>query len=579
MQKLYSNSLATVVLCAAVILTAAVSVRADKYLYAVTNTPGLCHLWLLDEPGTPLTSTDIINGRVATHCKGFPPSSAAGGPTSTAGPRPSDGFDGMPQNNTALQYTIAAKTRSFVANPDLLGTQLFSDGSMYGITMEFWTRRAATNNEGIVAGFMNTVGSRYLFTQWMQTVQGIGVREFCSYCKDYLGRQTAYFLRVTPDLEWHHIVMTYDGRNLRSYVDGERVPDEFTSTGQAWEALATPDELVFGGDASNQDMRYLNGDLCRLALYERPLTAAQVERHFKAAKGEKVKLAHYEETMLSLNPCHYWRMDEVYGRPLDAVGNWSLTVWNVDNFDWLAAGPQSPIYAGFEEENYAMGFSRAENSGAGLFNTNAAVVDAFTPTNSFSAGTVDKISMSAWFRLDEDSPPNARQVIAGLQNITGGRYTFVFFRQFNGKLCFFVTDKDGKQLSAEPYADITDSNWHHIVMTWDGETMRTYLDGGDERSITNAGVNGALRPSHGFYIGTDPGDATRSFDGKIDEVALFNHVLSANQVSDLYQAAVRGVIPQGTLIRIAAAEKSHNRVLRYLSGESAQIEVPQMLIR
>lgn len=271
--------------CAAMVCCSGLSALAGGYVSAVTNTPGLRHFWLLDEPGTPAVSSDIVGGKTATHMNGFPPSTAGAGPVSTEGPRPTDGFAGMATDNAALLYSIAGKTRSFVSDPDQLGTKSFAAGDMHGLSTEFWFKRSAINNEGVMLGYNDTTGFRYGFTATTIIDTKTSIREIRVFNKDAAERQTGYQLGATPDLQWHHMVMTWDGRNLRTYLDGAEPASSVAlcASGLAIGPIQQMDELVFGGDASTMDIRYLNGALDKVAIYDRPLTDAQVARHYQAA--------------------------------------------------------------------------------------------------------------------------------------------------------------------------------------------------------------------------------------------------------------------------------------------------------
>jgi glycerophosphoryl diester phosphodiesterase len=522
---------------------------AGGYYSAVTGTPGLRHFWHLDEPGTPAVSVDSVGGKTATHASGFPTNAAAGGPSSTPGPRPADGFAGMPVDNAALLYTPAGKTRSFVSSPDLVGGKSFTAGDMHGLSTTFWFKRTTVTQEGVLVGYNDRTGARYGFTAAMLNDASTSIRELKPHVKDMEERQTAYNLGATPDLLWHHLAMTWDGRNLRTYLDGaETAASVANSAGAASGPLQPLDELVFGGDASTMDMRYLNGALDLVAIYDRPLTNAQVARHYRSAlTGGSGTPAPYEQTLMELSPCHYWRMEESRGRILDSISDWSLTPRTIP-MDWADSGIRPPAFMGLEANNCAAGFRAAD--GNGLYNTNATVVDALTPTNRFSAGTVDRLSLSVWFRLSETGSDTSRQIIAGFQRNTGNRYTFLVCRENTGALQCYVTDNSGEsQLIVSPYPAMTDSAWHNFAMAWDGAVLRTWLDGGNEKSYSNVNVSGAIRTSDGFYLGMDANGGNR-FDGQLDEVALFGDALTGEQVERLYTAAVRGKPPQGTLIRL-----------------------------
>lgn len=84
---------------------------------------------------------------------------------------------------------------------------------------------------------------------------------------------------------------------------------------------------------------------------------------------------------------------------------------------------------------------------------------------------------------------------------------------------------------------VNDDNWHHVVGTRDGDTMKLYLDGSllwtingssQGASTINRGAIGALaRTTHSNY-----------FEGEVDEAAVYDTVLSATRVSAHYDAGI-----------------------------------------
>lgn len=79
------------------------------------------------------------------------------------------------------------------------------------------------------------------------------------------------------------------------------------------------------------------------------------------------------------------------------------------------------------------------------------------------------------------------------------------------------------------------TNWHHAVMTWDvNGNLITYLDGSpvDSREITITPTNG-----DNFTIGINTDTFNEwVFNGKIDEVGVWNRVLTSGEVTSLYGA-------------------------------------------
>ena len=73
--------------------------------------------------------------------------------------------------------------------------------------------------------------------------------------------------------------------------------------------------------------------------------------------------------------------------------------------------------------------------------------------------------------------------------------------------------------------------WYHLVVTRDGAAVAVYLDGKPE--VAGTLVEGPAVTSLG--VGGEPGSVS-SFEGKVDEVAVFDRVLSAAEAAALHTA-------------------------------------------
>jgi len=81
---------------------------------------------------------------------------------------------------------------------------------------------------------------------------------------------------------------------------------------------------------------------------------------------------------------------------------------------------------------------------------------------------------------------------------------------------------------------VTDNNWHHGVMTWDGATLKLYTDAG---TPVTAAVTSAAQNFNGISLGdsTDSNTALQ-YVGLLDEVGYWSRALTASEVTSLYNA-------------------------------------------
>ncbi|MFA6136806.1 MAG: LamG domain-containing protein [Sulfurimonas sp.] len=83
-------------------------------------------------------------------------------------------------------------------------------------------------------------------------------------------------------------------------------------------------------------------------------------------------------------------------------------------------------------------------------------------------------------------------------------------------------------------ADLNNSNWHHIVMTFDGTTnsSKTYFDG-----TLQSGTHNSENPGLGENIYIGWGGIANAFIGSVDDVRIYNRTLTATDITELYADA------------------------------------------
>ena len=85
---------------------------------------------------------------------------------------------------------------------------------------------------------------------------------------------------------------------------------------------------------------------------------------------------------------------------------------------------------------------------------------------------------------------------------------------------------------------IAADQWHYVAATYDESRMRIYVDGVDVGSTSKSGAvntNGNVPAS----LGNQP-QGGKPFDGRMDEVRLYNRALTANEIQDAMSAPVGG---------------------------------------
>jgi hypothetical protein len=78
--------------------------------------------------------------------------------------------------------------------------------------------------------------------------------------------------------------------------------------------------------------------------------------------------------------------------------------------------------------------------------------------------------------------------------------------------------------------------WYHVVATYDGTSMRMYVNG----TLRNTVASSRSVPNHVFSLMLGEGsNGSDGFGGGMDEVAIYNATLTATQVVEHYNAGRR----------------------------------------
>ena len=105
---------------------------------------------------------------------------------------------------------------------------------------------------------------------------------------------------------------------------------------------------------------------------------------------------------------------------------------------------------------------------------------------------------------------------------------------------------------------VADGAWHHAAATFDGETLKLYVDG-DLQKQTPVRLAEAPAGDGDLVIGmkksaAGPGDNALTFNGTIDDLMIFNHALSGAEVGAVI-AAVKPKFTHDQVIRRIAELK------------------------
>ena len=135
--------------------------------------------------------------------------------------------------------------------------------------------------------------------------------------------------------------------------------------------------------------------------------------------------------------------------------------------------------------------------------------------------------------LETDAPNG---IVTSTLRADGGNFTLAVNEL--GTLQATIRNRDGDLVTVSGDTAIALQAWRHVVMTVDGQRLCLYEDG----RLVASTLCSLLADSDAdvLWFGTDL-DGLSLWDGRIDEVALFDRAISDAEVTNLYQAALEEI--------------------------------------
>ncbi len=297
--------------------------------------------------------------------------------------------------------------------------------------------------------------------------------------------------------DWHHAVMTYEvgEETIRFYVDG--VLDSVHPN------MPTPNPTtsmnLFIGRDSRGEYNIFHGAIDDISIYNRALSEEQIQELYDPPADidlDSGLVAHY--------PFNGSASDESNnGHDGIAMGELSFDTGIEGEcavFDGETAKIQVPHSDDLNLEGPFTISCWVNSSGTNPYGALLAKIQNNTPRNGYLfAANVPNVSSDLKMSLNWEWP-----TVFGAANSTNA---------------------------------VFDGEWHHVVSTYDNQSLVLYVDG--EIEMQTAYTNGLTGNTMPLYIGWDPYYMTyqqRYFHGRIDEMRIYNRALSGLEIESLYNA-------------------------------------------
>jgi hypothetical protein len=297
----------------------------------------------------------------------------------------------------------------------------------------------------------------------------------------------SYSGAITPGV-WQHVAMTFDvngDKKIHLYINGEEIDHEIQTAMVGTPASTSAYKFTIGSNYNSQ--YFFDGKIDEVKVFDQSLSKSQILDQFA--------------TVLSLN------FDENDGSTVHDVRMGNHGTIN-DATSWTASG----------------------KAGSALdFDGTSDYVDFGYPDELELTGSR---TISAW--INPDNVNTGYRVIAG--KYIWGSCLFTDGTRLRGWIA-----GSGSNASSWSYLNtITPGEWQHVAMTFDingDKKIHLYVNGEEVQYATQSDMDGipTSTSAYKFIIGKNY-DTQYFFDGKIDEVKVFDQSLSADTIDEIYQS-------------------------------------------
>jgi hypothetical protein len=315
---------------------------------------------------------------------------------------------------------------------------------------------------------------------------------------------------LTPGAAYH-VVATYDGSNANLYVNG--VLDGSSTGGSAISYAGIGSYGLSIGESQSTSRVLFNGTIDDVSIFNAALTSAQASTHFAAAISFPDDP--YAQQVMTDTPLAYYRLDDAGAKMYDATNN------RINGSYGSAVTKRATGLLSNSTDTSATfpGGSWSANSIATvpqntLLQPTAVSIEAWVKeTAANSGGTVDLVSYG----------PQAGQAYA-LQ--ISASNSFVFALSSSGT---------PSSVSLTGSATLSAGTIYHVVGTFDGTTARLYVNGTQNATTSATGnVSYSGISTYGLALGATQSTTRSVFNGTLDEVAVYDHALTAGHISSHY---------------------------------------------
>lgn len=220
-----------------------------------------------------------------------------------------------------------------------------------------------------------------------------------------------------------------------------------------------------------------------------------------------------ESNTLLTNLQAYWRLDEASGNIVDEVNSYALTPTN------------SPTYSVTGKLGDAISFLRASDQRFEGYSSISNLIDSFG---------YNDISISLWVNITGDT--NTARGIFYLR----GTNSIYLYADTSNKIRGY-TNLPGSSTYIAANSGASSDTWYHVVLRLDRDGLMTLYINNELQTATldissYSGTNITSGGGSYCYIGNYGTSSSYAFSGVIDELGVYNRLLTTDEIAELYNS-------------------------------------------
>ncbi len=365
------------------------------------------------------------------------------------------------------------------------------------ITTSMWIKPLALPTSGNVIGLIDKRDDTGATAGWvLELYNNSGTQTITAGVVNSLG-SINYTL---PLNQWTHLTWTHTGTTDTVYINGN-------SVGTASSATIT-DYNVGLRIGARQDGKYFNGFIDEVKIYNYVRTQTQINSdyvRYTGTKGAGISIGAPSNKYLSDGLVGYWKLNENTGTSTTDYSGNGLTGTYTNTPGWATG----KFGAGSTFSNSTNYISIGDQSSLEL--TTFTISGWFYRTG--TCGTFEYCSI----------------VSKGKDNTIGYNVAFVNNGGYKARLTLNDTQR------IEGTTSISTNTWYFVTASIDGITARIYVNGVLENEVAQTQV--PIYSTEVFKIGNSNFNNDLPGEGTIDDVRVYNRVLSPGEVRQLYNWA------------------------------------------